>query len=329
MIRFLTIRRAILAEKSFAASAFWSVFGVVAATVIRLLIDHGAAGVPFVTYFPTVVLIALFLGCRWATLTAVASAIVGNRIFRPELPLYRFETADFIMAGLFFASCFILINIGEILRRLMRDLEDANEREAMLNVELRHRAKNLISIIQSLAVLTHRNSDPDTFLDRFSSRLAAMAKVTDIADSRLSSDREIGLLVANAISPFANESNFVVNGSSWELPSAACMPLALALHELCTNAVKYGALSDASGLVSIGWEIKADGKCLVLDWRESGGPPVSSPSHKGLGTILLRKQNGLEDLKLEYLPDGVQCTIQILAGQNGEKPAPNGSETIS
>jgi two-component sensor histidine kinase len=87
------------------------------------------------------------------------------------------------------------------------------------------------------------------------------------------------------------------------------VPLSLALHELATNAVKYGALSAAGGRVSLAWAL-ADG-VMRLVWREAGGPPVAPPRRRGMGTQLLRPQAGLAAVEVEYRADGVRCEIAI------------------
>lgn len=97
------------------------------------------------------------------------------------------------------------------------------------------------------------------------------------------------------------------------------MPLVLALHELGTNAVKYGALSSLSGSVNVVWtsvETPGGGHEVVVEWTEAEGPTVAPPTRHGLGSRLLRRQPGLDDVTLEYRPEGVRC--QIFVGQSAE-----------
>lgn len=310
MIRFPAIRRAILAERSLAANLAWTAVSIIAPTAIRWAIDRGAAGVPFVTYFPAVVLASLFLGWKWATATALFSAVVANRLFGPGLTLATFSPNDFIMAGLFAFSCLILINIGEVLRRLLQDLETAHAREAVLSAELRHRTKNMLAMVQSMAALTHRSSGAADFLEDFSDRISAMASVTDMANAQEPSQREIGLLVETATAPFRNGRNIIASGPDWKLPQKSCIPLALVLHELCTNAVKYGALSVPTGQVTIRWEVDGE-NALSLFWKEAGGPSVLEPARRGMGSALLRAQNGLDRVEHRFASVGVECDIVI------------------
>ncbi len=107
-------------------------------------------------------------------------------------------------------------------------------------------------------------------------------------------------------------------GPTCSLPEAACVPLVLALHELGTNAVKYGALSTLSGSVDLVWtsvEAPCGGREVVLDWTEKEGPEVEPPTRQGLGSRLLTRQPGLNDVTLQFRPEGLRC--RIVVGQIG------------
>lgn len=309
MIRLPTIERAILRHKSRAEIALWTAVSVIIPTAMRLVIDGGEAGVPFVTYFPAVILAALFLGWRSATFAAIFSAIIANRLFRPDLPVWRFEAADFIMAGLFAMPCAILINVGHIVRQLLEAEYSARDREEMLNAELRHRVRNMLTVIQSLAANTFRHSGPDQFLSTFSKRINALAKATELVTGTERDSQSIGEIVRTTIDPFRSNGNFRVGGPELKVPNAACVPLALALHELCTNAVKYGSLSNSDGSVTINWDEAHSDDQVEITWKEAGGPIVKQPTRIGMGSGLLRPGRGLDSVKLEFPPDGVECAI--------------------
>ncbi len=93
------------------------------------------------------------------------------------------------------------------------------------------------------------------------------------------------------------------------MPAATCVPLVLALHELATNAVKYGALSRSAGKVILTWRLEEGS--ADLDWVEVGGPLVAAPNRKGLGSRLLTEQAGLFDVQLDFRPDGLICRIKL------------------
>lgn len=314
MARLPAIERAILRSRSPGEKVAWTAASVVLPTVLRWIIDKGASGVPFVTYFPAVVIAALFLGWRWASITALLSAITANRLFRPDLPIDKFGLADFIMAGLFAFSCAILIYSSHLLRQLLHAEQLAREREIVLNRELKHRVKNMLSVIQAIAATTFRRARPDEFLDAFSSRVASLARATDLS-MNTGGAQQISDIVTTAIGPFQHEGNFRIAGPAINVDAPLCVPLVMALHELCTNAVKYGSLSVPGGSVELRWQY--NGPRATLHWREVGGPRVEPPARTGMGSLLLRPAFGLET-DLQFSADGLECIIAFeIAGHNG------------
>jgi two-component sensor histidine kinase len=303
------IRRAILADVPPLQALGWSVLAVAAATALRWAIDRGGAGIPFLTYFPALTLVALFLGWRWGAAVALASGIAANRLLSAEPIVAWSGGRDTVLAALFVLSCAALVSIGEIARRTVREVEAAKAREEALNRELLHRVKNMLATVNAMAVLTARHSEPDGFIDALSGRMQALERATGLLGVDENAPCETGQLVEAAIAPFRAGDNFRVEGPPCDLPRAACVPLSLALHELATNAVKYGALSAADGRVSLAWTL-ADG-VLRLVWHESGGPPVAPPRRRGMGTQLLRPQAGLAAVELDFRRDGVRCEIAI------------------
>lgn len=309
MDRIPAIRRVILAEIPFAASAGWAVLAVAVPTGLRWFIDRGEAGVPFVTYFPAVVLAALLLGWRWGAVVAVASGVIANRLFSPER-LLDVSTLDAVLIGLFALSCAALVWIAEMARRLVRELEAAKAREELLNAELMHRVKNMLATVNAMAVLTARHCEPGQFAQAFTGRMRALDKATELLGTGREMHCEVRKLVESALEPFRADGNVALQGPSCELPRDACVPLSLALHELCTNAAKHGALTVPEGRVVLCWECDEAG-VLQLDWREEGGPPVPEVRRTGMGTQLLRRQRGLTSVEADFRPEGLRCRITI------------------
>lgn len=306
------IRRGILAEVPPVQALGWSVLAVMAPTALRWGIDHGEAGIPFVSYFPAVTLVALFLGWRWASAVALVSACIANRLFRDAPLLFYVSGRDAALVAMFVVSCAGLIWTGEVARRTVRALEAAKARETLLNQELLHRVKNLLTTVNAMAVLTARHSEPETFVPALTGRMQALERATELlsVDERVHCD--VHTLVESALAPFRAGDNFTVGGPACELPRDACVPLSLALHELCTNAHKYGALSVPEGRVELLWTIgEGESALLRLAWREFGGPAVVAPERVGMGTQLLKRQRGLDQVELRYLPGGVECAIAV------------------
>jgi two-component sensor histidine kinase/PAS domain-containing protein len=194
-----------------------------------------------------------------------------------------------------------------------RDLTErrqAEESQQLLANELNHRVKNTLATVQSIIVQTLRGADDfEAARTAVNARIISLAGAHDLLTDRSWAGADLGDLVKRALVPFAGP-RVVVEGPSVDLSPKQVTALSLALHELATNAAKYGALSRPEGRVELRWATKAGH--VQLSWRESGGPPVVAPSRRGFGSRLL-EQGLLHDLdgesRLEFAPDGVRCEI--------------------
>ena len=203
----------------------------------------------------------------------------------------------------------------------------AEERQALLNGELSHRLKNTLTLVQSIAAQTLRNApDIDAAREGLAARLVALGRAHDILLAGPGDAARVPAVVAGALALHQDSTGrFSVAGPDLLIGPSAALSLALMLHELATNAVKYGALSTPEGRVAVDWRLAPfagdagsgpDG--LTLTWRESGGPPVVPPSRKGFGSRLIER--GLAGavggrVALDYRRDGVTCTLSApLAG---------------
>ena len=194
----------------------------------------------------------------------------------------------------------------------------AEERQDMLAAELDHRVKNVLSRVAVAAMYTRQGSrSMDEFVRALDGRIQSMAA----AHSLLSESRWHGVgltdLVRHQLAPYATDANAAVSGPDVMLSAAETQALAMVIHELITNAAKYGALSTPSGSVSLDWDQMpgADGTPrLLMTWRETGGPPIAAPSRSGYGTSLIRDLIPHElggKVELEMAPTGVTCRIEI------------------
>ena len=193
----------------------------------------------------------------------------------------------------------------------------------MLIDELNHRVKNTLSTVQSIVVQALRTpASPETIRESIESRLFALARSHDLLTSDHWEGAGLHDLVDNALEPFGvaggRAERFVVTGENVRLPPKATLTLAIAFHELATNAVKYGAFSNEAGSILIGWSIAPapTGKRLILCWREKDGPPVTPPSRKGFGSRVIEEGLAHElqgTAHLEFAADGVVCTINVPA----------------
>jgi two-component sensor histidine kinase len=179
----------------------------------------------------------------------------------------------------------------------------------MIN-ELNHRVKNSLATVQSLALQTFRSPGPDAPA-KFDKRLAALADAHDLLTQSSWQPVDIRSVVERCAK--AAIDNVVGSGPPAILPAQTAVALCMCLHELLTNAMKYGSLSVAGGQVRITWTRDADGEIDLL-WHESGGPPVVQPERQGFGTRLTDRLSRAEmggEISREYAPDGLRVRLRI------------------
>jgi PAS domain S-box-containing protein len=241
------------------------------------------------------------------------SYTVEFRVLRPDGQEMWFEetaTAEFDRAGKCLRIKGLTVNITERKR--------ADEHKRLLIAELDHRVKNVLARVSVVAMYTRQGSSTiDEYVRALDQRIQSMA----VAHASLSQVNWQGVRVAdtvrNQLAPYTTKANTTTCGPDITLTAAATEALAMVLHELVTNASKYGALSGPEGQVSVSWEIRNSGDAatvLAIVWRETGGPPVLAPPQSGYGTSLIcdlipHELAGTVDLA--FLSEGVSCTIEI------------------
>ena len=207
------------------------------------------------------------------------------------------------------------------LKGLTRDItgrKRADERQDLLIAELDHRVKNVLARVAVVSMYTrHGSSSMDQFVKTLDGRIQSMAT----AHSLLSQSRWHGVgltdLVRHQLAPYATDANMTIGGPDVVLPAAATQALAMVLHELVTNAAKYGALSTSDGRVSVTWDrLPSEGTAakLTIMWLEIAGPPIAAPIRPGFGASLIRdliphELGGTVDLA--FRGDGACCKIEF------------------
>jgi PAS domain S-box-containing protein len=184
----------------------------------------------------------------------------------------------------------------------------SDEREHLLMREVNHRAKNLLSVVDAVARQTAARDDPEHFVDRFSERIQALSANQDLLIKNAWHGVEIEDLVRSQLAHFADllGSRIGVRGPKLRLNAASAQAVGLALHELTTNAGKYGALSEDTGRLEISWW--TEGETFTMSWTEREGPPVSPPQRRGFGTVVMKEmaERSVEGaIDLDYAPSGV------------------------
>ena len=184
----------------------------------------------------------------------------------------------------------------------------------LLNRELSHRVKNSLTIIQSIARQTLRSTpEPEVFARAFQGRLEALASAHDMLTNANWSGTDFGALAHKQLAPFLSDdtSRLELKGPAIVVQPETATSLGLILHELATNASKYGALSVPTGSVSLVWRVSNTGNppSLHITWRETGGPPVKPPTRRGFGSQLIERSGVSVDQN--YEPKGLVCNLEI------------------
>ncbi len=191
----------------------------------------------------------------------------------------------------------------------------------LLMRELTHRSKNLLAVIQAMARQTARHSDTiESFIERFGARLHALAGSHDLLVQESWQRASIGDLINSQLGHYSDliGTQIVVAGPQVYLTPDAAQNLGMALHEMATNAAKYGALSSTKGQVTIEWAWKGTGKkrVLRLSWREKGGPPVKPPTGRGFGSQVIERNLNRAlgaSVNLDYAPKGFKADMDLPA----------------
>lgn len=191
---------------------------------------------------------------------------------------------------------------------------DLEEKNALLARELQHRVRNILAVVQALA----RMSFPDAPADQrrtMEERIAALGDAVELLQQSAWKEAELGAIVAEVARSLGIDGRLAAEGPDVGVTSDDAMGLSLALHELSTNALKYGALSRPDGRVTLSWRNDPDDpEAVAIRWKESGGPPVVPPSRTGFGTLLIRRAiAGAKQptAEIDYAPDGVTCELRV------------------
>jgi two-component sensor histidine kinase/PAS domain-containing protein len=202
----------------------------------------------------------------------------------------------------------------------------AERRQRMLVNELNHRVKNTLATVQSIASQTLRSAtDLPNARASFEARIAALAAAHDLLTKQSWHGADLGDVVASAMAPFEGVQKPQIRreGPPARLTAQRALALSLALHELATNAAKYGALSVPEGRVAVCWNVSGDQ--LTLSWIEEGGPRVTAPSRFGFGTRLLERSLARElngEVTIAFEPQGVRCEIRCKLEPTRSEPTP-------
>ncbi|WP_062011901.1 sensor histidine kinase [Aureimonas sp. AU4] len=295
-----------LAAWSLSAIAFLVALGA------RFASDHVLpAGFPYLTFFPAVILTAFFCGLWPGIACAVLSGLSAWYWFIPPAGAITLN-ASVLVALLFYVGVvsvdILLIQVAHgavrglraeraqtrsLLTRQKALLEDQQARvrqQAVLQRELSHRMKNTLAMVQAVVSQSLRNAlDTRDASEKASARIQALASAQDVLTATDWAASDVAAVVAASVAPHcADAERVTIEGPPARVEAQQALGLALAIHELSTNAVKYGALSTDEGRVAVRWSV-GPGLRFTFKWEERGGPPVVPPARQGFGSKLTER----------------------------------------
>lgn len=258
---------------------------------------------------------------QWPEIVAtVFPAVDAKGHWRGELRFRHFVTGAFIPVIYDVIALRDAVGVVTAYATVTRDItkqKEAETQQHILNLELSHRLKNTLAMVQAIATQTLRNAtDPKLAREALAARLIALGKAHDILMTGEGQQADMRAVITDAlrIHDDGRPGRFVIEGPLVICAARAALSLALMIHELATNAVKYGALHVPEGSVHVTWSIdQAAGEPMVaFCWHEHGGPPVTAPTRKGFGSRLIER--GLAgavggEVQTEYLVDGLRCAL--------------------
>jgi two-component sensor histidine kinase len=268
---------------SLEALAF-ALLALVGATAVRAIFAHFGATLYFATYFPIVLVVSVFAGVPAGTITAVLSLLVVWWAFIP--PYYAFSslhTSDFANFLLYGISSALIIWLSHLYRTTLSALLQTQRSKNLLVDELNHRAGNLLTVIQSIVKGTLVSNKQEA--RRLSGRIEALARADDLVSRTDQGEVLLLTLLQKELAPHARSTQVKLSGPHVVLTGSVTRNVALVLHELTTNSVKHGALSDATGQLDVSWSI-ADGVCQVR-WTEDGVSGGEKPARVGFGSRMI------------------------------------------
>lgn len=300
---------------------------VLAATLVRQLVDLAAPNsVYFATYVPALLIAALVGGLAAGFTATVLGGVIAWWMFLEPRFVWVVASKDHVvsMALYLFAGALIVWTANQY-RELLRRIDEEEKYRRIVVDELSHRVKNKLATIY--AILRHELRDQPDVWDSVSGRLQALSAADDFIGRDEKSGVELKMLLDMEVEPFG-PSRFTCSGPPVRLFGKLPTVLALVFHELTTNAAKYGALLRPAGHVHICWQKAGDS--FEIAWTESGGPEVMAPLRRSFGSHLIERS--LDSFggraSLEFAAEGVICLIRLPGAQvevDGAPPSATGA----
>ena len=275
----------------------------------------------FTTFYPAVLVATLLGGAGPGILaTLLGGFICWWAFLSPYTSLLPLTPADQINLVTFFVASAIIVWATDHYRRLTERLRNEEAFRKLAVDELAHRLKNKVATIQSIVSFRLRNY-PEV-RDDIAGSLAALMATDDMITATQGQGAPFRAILSAEFAPY-DMARISMAGPDCLLSPKLALTMALLVHELATNAAKYGALSVSTGTLAVDWSLID--RRLKITWRESGGPPVSPPSHAGFGTRLFQRALEQFDGKVaaDFEPSGLVCRLSVVLPQDepAERPA--------
>lgn len=263
---------------------------------------------PFISFFPALMVSAYFCGL-WPTLALLVGASATGAIWTLK---NDFAGLQILAAALFLVAGGVVIAPVVYARGIQRRLEAQDERLSLVNMELKHRLKNLFAVTSSICYQTIKSDIPREQLGQvIVGRIQAVGSAQDLLSATGAEGSDLRTLVDVVVKPLSPDaSRLEILGPPVLLPVEATMPFAMILHELATNAVKYGAWSSAQGRTVIEWQVQK-GRQLDFRWHEEGATVPSSGKRNGFGSVVIRGALSQAKVQHDIGPQGADCLIEL------------------
>jgi two-component sensor histidine kinase len=308
------------------------------ATLVRLAIDPFVEGIQYITFFPAVIITTFVSGIRAGFLSvALCSAgawifilppsgqisVASSHVFVTLAFFIVVANADVLLIGALRFAIARYRKLGETLLAQTAELRASEEQQRLLSAEVDHRAKNLLAVVQSILRRT-RAANIESYIDTVSGRILALARSHSLIAASRWQGASVAQIVDAELAPYHANEGWASHGSHVEavgppvsLRPAAAQSLAMAIHELTTNAVKHGALSSSDGRISVTWQLTEKG--LLLFWDEAGVPPIAGPPERhGFGTKIIASsiEHQLDGrVTFDWRPQGLLVSILVPSEQ--------------
>lgn len=278
-------------------------------TTLRWQIDGGRLGLQFASCFPAVALASILLEPVFVAFVAIGSIafaqwlLVGERWFAP------LDVAHVAVALYFVVTVSAIIAIGAGLRVALRETEHLSAQKDLLNSELRARIRTGFGLIGEMACGDGR-CGPGTGVSSPACSLAVLAGACELLGPELAERRQMSEVVQMALEPFGNPERITAAGPDIELPRAGAIPFALVLHELATNAMRFGALANDVGMIDVRWSEEGKRRFMLV-WQERDVPLISLSERESFGANLLADIPGVVSVARSFHSHGFRCEIVI------------------